>query len=326
MNTNTIAIGIVSFERGQVTQRCIDSIRSTIKLPYHIYIADNGSRTEETKNKLKTWEQQSDISLIRLESNLGPSAGRNAVLKMAIGQNHVFAMLDNDIIVLDGWDSSALNAIQEGFDIVQPKLLSLNTKSVIRGPTRPWKKSIHIHPEYIGRGSSRYAPEINHRKRVELFGGTKIIRTRVFEVIGWYDPHIWVGEDYDLAFRASAAGFAACYEPKCEMIHDHPFDLDYEQIRGNPKNHLVSHIYMWEKHSRALLSPSSIKLYYYLVKRDKTLFIRRKATVENILERVLRKIIVYYFRQKYGEIWKSYNEAEIAVNKLKLELKINVII
>ena len=46
MRTGQLAIGVISCERGAITQRCLDFIRSCTVAPYHIYVVDNGSRSE----------------------------------------------------------------------------------------------------------------------------------------------------------------------------------------------------------------------------------------------------------------------------------------
>src|SRR5262249_37853345 len=121
---NQIAIGLVSFERGKLTQRCIDSIRQTSKTPYHIYIIDNESRCETTKLYLHRWRQERDITLEVLDRNYGPATARNRIIEIAGEHHEIFAILDNDIIALNGWDVAARACLSDGFDVVQPKLLN----------------------------------------------------------------------------------------------------------------------------------------------------------------------------------------------------------
>src|SRR5262245_165492 len=117
-----LAVGVVSCGRGALTQRCLDSVRRFTHLGFHVYLVDNGSRDADTLNRLPMWEQDPDITLIRLPENVGPSAARNIIVNRAIERFAAIAMLDNDIAVCEGWDRGALAAFDAGFDAVQPKL------------------------------------------------------------------------------------------------------------------------------------------------------------------------------------------------------------
>jgi GT2 family glycosyltransferase len=323
-HSEAMAIGIVSYERPRITQRCIDSIRATSKIPYHIYIADNGSPSQMTKYQLAIWEKQEDITVIRLDMNKGPAGGRNPILDMVSDRHEVIAMLDNDCIVLNGWDSSAGEAIAAGCDVVCPKLLETDMQTVQRGPTRPWPGEETVHPEYIGRGGSRYAPEVNNRQKIDLFPGTAIFKTSVFRRVGFYDANLWIAEDYDLSFRATAAGICICYEPECEIVHDHVFDMEYEKVRTDPSKSLISHIVMWGKHRKLLLSPSSLRLYHYLVKNNVPMWTTKKRGAGNLIARIRRRALGEYFCRRYGEVWASKEEGARITEKIISEKIVNI--
>jgi GT2 family glycosyltransferase len=280
--------------------------------PYHIYLVDNGSRSETTKSYLDRWEGERDVTVRRLDSNHGPPAARNLILDMAGGGHEVFAMLDNDIVVLDGWDRAIEPAFSEGFSVVQPKLLNPDRETVGLGPTRAWPVNWLVHPQYFGRGASRNAPEVSERRTVDTFGGTAIIHRKVLEATGGYDNRIWVGDDYDLAYRATAAGFVACYEPSCEMVHDHGYDFEYDQMRYDPLRALVSHALLWEKHKRLLLPHSDVKFYLYLVENDRPMFIPHKSGWDAFFARAWRRAVRSYFYRRYGEVWPSREAGERA--------------
>ena len=148
-----IAVGIVSFERGELTRRCIDSVRScTRQGNYHIFLVDNGSRTDSTKKVLTWCRTLDDVSVRVLKKNHGPSYARNIILKMVTRKFPLIAFLDNDIVALPGWDDAALKAMEGGADLIQPKLLNRDGKTVERGPTRSRNNSLLANPEYLGIG------------------------------------------------------------------------------------------------------------------------------------------------------------------------------
>lgn len=316
MRTDQLAICVISCERGAITQRCLDSIRSCTVAPYHIYIVDNGSRSKTTRPYLDQWEGQRDVTLRRLDSNRGEPAARNHILDMAGGRHEVFAMLDNDIVVLDGWDRAIEPALSDGFSVVQPKILNPDRETVDRGPTRAWPGNWLAHPEYIGSGAPRNAPEVSARRTVEIFGTAPVIHRKVFEAIGRYDDQLWVSCDYDLCYRAAAAGFAACYEPSCEMVHDHGYDFEYDQMRFDPLGALVSHALLWEKHKRLLLPHSAVRFYLYLVENNRPMFIPHKSRWDAFFARAWRRAVRGYFDRRYGEVWPSREAGERATEDL----------
>jgi GT2 family glycosyltransferase len=318
---NCLAIGIVSFERPRLTQRCIDSIREAAQVPYRIYIADNGSASAEARSFMARWEEDKDVILVRLGTNGGPSAGRNAVLDAMEARHEFVAMLDNDVIVLSNWDTAALQALGEGYDVVCPKLLSADLRRVDRGPTRPWPERWLVHPEYVGRGCDRHDPLIASRTEVEVFPGVAIFRTSVFDRAGRYDPGIWIAEDYELAFRAAAAGVRICYEPTCEIVHDHGFDPTYEKARHDPEREVKAHLLFWQKHGKLLLSPSALRFYCHLVEKAEPMWIPKTGRFDKIGTRLWRRIVRQYYQRRYGEVWSSLSEGEAVTAEIRARIE-----
>jgi GT2 family glycosyltransferase len=311
----SLAIGVVSFERGALTQRLLDSLAETTETSYHVFVADNGSTEARTRTLLTSWETRPDTTVIRLQSNTGPSGGRNAILERAGAGFDAIAMLDNDIVALPGWDAAALGALARGYDAVAPKLLTLDRTVVDRGPMRAWKEGFLLHPQYLGRGASRHAPEVTERCEVPIVGGTAVFRADVFRRAGFYDPRVWIGEDYELAYRARAAGFRFCYEPSCELVHDHPYEPSYEQVRVDPRRSLASHYAIWKRHRRLLLSPASLWLHGRVVGSNEPMFLERRLAPLPLYRRVRRRAWRWYASRSLGEVWSSEEEGARATER-----------
>jgi GT2 family glycosyltransferase len=317
-----LAVGIVSCGRGALTQRCLDSIRSFTRTAFHIYLVDNGSRDAGTLSRLQQWEQDVDITVIRLSENLGPSAARNLILKRTADRFQTIAMLDNDIVVRDEWDGTALAALEAGFDAVQPKLLEPDGRTVDRGPTRARQQRWLLNPEYLHRGVARDAAEVARRMPVPTFGGTAIVRSAVYRTTGGYDPGIWVGEDYEFALRAVENGCRICYEPRCEMIHDHIYDAEYDAVRSDISRQLASHLMVWDLHRKLSLSPFTLHFYLDLLRRREPLFLPRAArwSPSGIAQRVERRLRQRLFRLQYSDVWESAAAGERATEKVRAAL------
>jgi GT2 family glycosyltransferase len=317
-----LAVGIVSCSRGALTQRCLDSVRKFSQTGFHIFLVDNGSRDRDTLSRLKAWESEPDVTFVRLSENLGPAAARNVIVDSAASRYHAIAMLDNDIVVCEGWDRAALAALDAGFDAVQPKLLAADGRTVDRGPTRPRQQSWLLNPEYLHRGARRDAAEVNQRTGLSMFGGTAVVRSEVYRNTGGYDPRIWVNEDHEFALRAVNNGCRICYEPRCEMIHDHIFDPEYDAVRSDLCRQLVSHLVIWDLHQKLSLSPHTLHFHLHLYLRHEPLFLPRAGrwSASGIARRVERRIRQRLFRLRYPDVWASADEGERATERLRAAL------
>lgn len=312
MPPETLAIGVISFDRAALTRACIDSLDAHTTRPFHLVVADNGSRDPAAARLLDDLEKRSRTTVVRLGSNRGPSAGRNAIITSLPGDTDVLAFLDNDAKALPRWDEGIREALSAGFDIVQPKLLEPDGTTVQRGPTRRWPQPFLVHPEYIGTGLDRSAPEVSQRVEVEHFGGTVAMRRQVIAAVGSYDERLWFGEDYDYAFRARSAGFRACYEPSSELIHDHVFDPRYEAVRSNVDRELAAHIVLWQKHRRLMLGPDKLAMICWLLEHDEPLFLERSWRPASVFRRLRRRIVqkrIYSSRRSY---WTTEEEGASA--------------
>jgi GT2 family glycosyltransferase len=317
-----LAVGIISCGRGALTQHCLDSLRSVTRTAFHIYLVDNGSRDPETLGRLRVWERESDVTVIRVPENLGPSAARNLILERVVDQYQKIAFLDNDVVVCDGWDSAALAALDAGFDAVQPKILQPDGITVDRGPTRTRPEPWLMNPEYLHRGVARHAAEVSQRMIVPVTGVAAVVRSALYREVGGYDPRIWVGEDYELSLRAVRKGFRTCYEPRCEMIHDHAYDPAYDAVRSDIVRQLTSHLVLWDLHHKLSLSPYVLHFLLHLYLRGDPLFLPgdSKWSPSGIARRVERRMRQRVFRLRYSDVWKSAAAGARATEELRAAL------
>src|SRR5262245_42943293 len=158
----TLAVGVVSLDRATLTRRCIESL-DAVSASLHLVVADNGSSEPDALHLLDELERRPNTTVIRLGRNLGPAAGKNAILDHLPEGIDAIAFAGNDIIFLPGWDRVARAALTEGWDVVQPKLLLGGGERVQRGPTRPWPEDYLVDPQYLGIGADRNAPEVSER-------------------------------------------------------------------------------------------------------------------------------------------------------------------
>ena len=316
MNPARLAVVIVSFERGELTRRCIESVRREATVDYHIFLVDNGSRGEATRPLLDQWEREADITLIRLPENLGPSSGRNHALRRIDASFSHIALLDNDIVALPGWDRAAIDALDGEFDLIQPKLLEADLLRVERGPNVARSGGLDANPHFIGRGAARNAPEVSRRGPCEIVGTGIVMRREVYERVGELDDRLQIGEDFDYSYRARALGFRLGYVPECELIHDHGFDLGYDQERSRVEKYLRAHLILWQKHGKALLSPAYLCWYSWLHFHDEPMYLPPGSRLRTLPQRLRRRWARWRCMNRHANVWGSREEADGATAEL----------
>ena len=321
--TLQVAIGVVSFERAKVTRHCIESIAACTPADrYRLYLVDNGSRSADVVQLLQWCRQRPEIIVQVLDTNYGPAHARNCILQMIGTSADVVVFLDNDIIALEGWLQAGLAALEAGADLVQPKLLHRDGRTVERGPTRVRADPLAANPEYLGIGLDTDDPLVNLAGEAAIVGTAGIARRDVFDKVGVYDARLHIGEDFDLSYRARAAGLRLRYAPECALIHDHGFDLAYDQERGRLEKYLTAHVVFWRKHQKALLSPRYLQWYAWLHAHGEPMYMPLTQRWRTVARRLRRRWVRRWCMMRYPNHWQSLDRAEAATQALAHRLGI----
>lgn len=315
-----LAIVIISFRRAAMTARCISSLRATTTLPYRVFLVDNGSADPSTTDLLSRLERSADLTLLRLPRNLGPSAGRNAVLQHLPRDYNVVALFDNDIVALPGWDRAAVRALECGADLIQPKLLKSDGITLERGPNRPNPSPFAINPEFIGCGLLADDPSVSAEEDASIVG-TPVLHRVVIDRIGFFDERLQVGEDYDFSFRAREAGFVLRYAPECVLIHDHGFDIEYEQERALVDKYLLAHVVLWRRWRKALLSPAYLHWYNWLHLRREPMYLPSDRHWSIAHRRLWRRLVRYWLMHRHANDWNSAVALDRETERLAAQLE-----
>ncbi|MFI5395131.1 MAG: glycosyltransferase [Candidatus Binatia bacterium] len=94
-----VSIVMLTYNRLDLTQRAVSSLRETTRQPYELIIVDNGS-TDGTHTYLDALERQG-VRVIRNSTNRGVAAGWNQGLRVATGD--CLMVLNNDVMVSGDW-------------------------------------------------------------------------------------------------------------------------------------------------------------------------------------------------------------------------------
>jgi GT2 family glycosyltransferase len=193
------SIIIPTYNRLDLLQRCIASIRQYTAIPYEIIVVDNAS-TDGTAE----WCRREKLTFISLPRNLGFPIACNKGLRLSSGDTLV--LLNNDTIVTPNWLSNMSAALDSSMDIgiVGPVTNHASGSQQINYPFEDITEFQRIAAEVNVSDSTKW-------KRVErIVGICFVLRRSLMETIGLLDERFSPGhyEDDDFCLRARLHGFS----------------------------------------------------------------------------------------------------------------------
>jgi GT2 family glycosyltransferase len=208
-----VSIVMLSWNAPQFTKLALDSIRAYTTGDYEVIVVDNGSN-EETVQWLQTL---SAVRVIYNPVNRGYAGGNNQAMAAASGEYVV--LLNNDVIVTEGWLEDLLSAFDRipGLGVSAPRSNKIAGDQIVLDANYDTLEQMH-----------RYAAERRRRFRRHGYmtdraiGLCLCIDRRVIDEIGGIDERFGVGnfEDDDFCLRVRAAGYGIHV---CDDVFIHHF-------------------------------------------------------------------------------------------------------
>lgn len=191
-----VSIVLVSYNEGQLTKNCVDSIRQNVTLPYEIIVVDNQSKPET----LAVLEQIPDILLIKNNRNAGFPAGCNSGLAVAAGDLVWF--LNNDTIVPPGSLERMAELLMSDDTIGMVGPVTNRINGVQQIPV-DYTEDAGILP-FAARIRREYANQT--QRMIRLVGFSMLMRKATLDELGGLDERMGIGtfEDDDLSLRLVA--------------------------------------------------------------------------------------------------------------------------
>lgn len=201
-----ITVIVPARDRPDLLDRCLSSLGGDLP----VVVVDDGS--EDPASVADVCERHG-ARLLRLRRNRGPGAARNHALA-AVGTELV-AFVDSDCTVGEGW---------------LPRLTSL-FEDVELGAVAPriQRRGGRTDRTVLARFAAAHSPldmgpersEVGPVHRVRYTPTAALVARR--EALGeGFDPGLRVGEDVDLVWRLTDAGWGIRFEPSVTVWHDEP--------------------------------------------------------------------------------------------------------
>lgn len=221
-NKPLISIIIPAFNAKNTIEKCLNSLRNLKYENREIIIIDDGSK-DSTCEFLR---EQNDIILIETE-NQGPSRARN--LGILIAKGEYIAFTDSDCIVHQDW----LDELYTGFEKAISLLSSINEKSQIAAvggnqlspiddtnfgkKVQHFLKKIGVVADYIKKDNVKNIYEVKHNPTCNV-----LYRKSALIDAGFFNEHLWPGEDLEIDYILKKRGYKFFYNPKAIVYHYRP--------------------------------------------------------------------------------------------------------
>ncbi len=215
----TVAIILVNWNSFDVTNDCIESLKSIDYTSYSIVVVDNGSVDGSGDQLLQL---HPEIVLIKSETNQGFTGGNNLGFEYSLKHGFDYSMmLNNDTFVEPNFLSALINYMegQPSVGIIQPRIQFNHNRSVL------WNGGSYYH-KWLGflytKGFNKL-PSAAHLqiKEVDWVTGCAFLtRNAILRRTGLLAQNMFIySEDVDLSFRIKALGFKLVYHPDAVIYH-----------------------------------------------------------------------------------------------------------
>lgn len=207
--TPKVSVAVANYNAARFISAAVRSALQQTLQDIEVIIVDDCS----TDNSLEVLDQLAGederVRVVRLAHNGGPSAARNAALRLARGC--WFAVLDSDdLFAPERLEHLIHIAEQMGADIISDNLLVFDDGFPTRG-------SLHL----ANPGPGRWLSLPDYLKETRMFGGgleygflkPVMNRQRLHTLMIEYDEGLRIAEDDDLILRAMLAGMTYWLEP-----------------------------------------------------------------------------------------------------------------
>jgi len=296
-----LAIGILNYKTYEKTIECVESIISTCKQDFEIFIIDNNSPNESMKVLREKYNEDSKIFLIENKSNEGFARGNQKLLKFIEAKNkHEYIVIsNNDIIFLEDSIQQLIDPLisNENAVIVGPKIYSLNgdVQESSRSEHVNWLEGYGLYSVYNLLNKKKYDRDVKKIIKVTSVSGCCFaVNKKNFRKIGYFDTNTFLFyEENILAFKAEEKLFETYFNPKSKIIHAHGATTGKENLFTETEL-IKSSIYYWKNY-----------------RSSKAFFI-----IGMILSNFLKNNIKYFiFRSIEGDIKKYWKDNKLLLFK-----------
>ncbi|MEA2690555.1 MAG: hypothetical protein QOD51_3162 [Candidatus Eremiobacteraeota bacterium] len=209
------SIVMLSWNAAEYTRIAVESIRAHTRYPHEIIVVDNGSEAP-TLAVLDELERDCGVRVVRNGRNLGFGQGMN--VGMAHARGDVVVILNNDVVVTDGWLEDLVGALETRRTVgcTAPRSNKVASEQIlnVQYPDLPAMHQLAAQRRRTLRGRGYVAQRV--------VGFCLCLDREVIDAVGGFDPLYGIGnyEDDDFCVRVRGAGWQIFV---CDDVFIHHF-------------------------------------------------------------------------------------------------------
>lgn len=198
---------ILALDRVAETEAAIRSALAQTGVSRHVFVVDQGSRTENLARLTGVMAGREDATLVELDGNFGVAGGRNR--GTALGHGRVIVGLDNDAEFAD--DTTLARAVA-ALD-ADPALAAIGCRILVHATGEDDLSSWGYPRSLLPRAGGEF-------DAVTFVGAGHAIRRAAWDACGGYDAALFFcWEEFDFCLRAIALGWRIRYRGDIAIRH-----------------------------------------------------------------------------------------------------------
>lgn len=224
-----LSVVIVNYNVKYFLEQCLHSVQKALKnIPAEVFVVDNNS-VDGSCSLVR--EKFPDVCLIENKTNYGFSFANNQAIRIAEGE--YILLLNPDTVVEEDTFEKVLAFMDRHPDAGGLGVKMIDGKGNFlpeskRGLPTPWVAFYKIfgisrlfpHSKKFGKYHVTYLDESKIHEVDILAGAFMLVRKSVVDRIGLLDEDFFMyGEDIDLSYRITRAGYKNYYFPETAIIH-----------------------------------------------------------------------------------------------------------
>lgn len=244
----TVTVGFVPRERFSVAAECLQRIYDFTEIPFNLVVVDCNIPQVYQWQIHRLLEGKSNAKIIHTNHYLLPNQSRNLVIRET--KNEFLCLIENDVLVNEGWLSHLIHACEEHpAEVAVPLVLErLGHFEKVHfddrlGQVKTVQTSDGIKLKIVPRNTPKEEDRSANRRSIEfLETHCMLFRTEVFNHVGEFDESITAQEEVDLSLALYQGKVPVVFEPKSVVTFlppppVYPDERDYYYLKWNPETY-----------------------------------------------------------------------------------------
>ncbi|NWJ51533.1 MAG: glycosyltransferase family 2 protein [Bacteroidetes bacterium] len=224
-----LSVIIVSYNVKYYLEQCLSSLLRALEgIESEVFVVDNHSDDDSVKMVSSRFPS---VYLIANNENLGFSKASNQAIKLSHGE--YILILNPDTLIEEDALHKAISFMDKQSDAGGLGVKMINGQGKFlpeskRGLPTPWAafckmsnlSKLFPHSRIFNQYQLGFLPENEINKVDVLAGAFMMLKKTILDTIGYLDEDFFMyGEDIDLSYRITQAGFSNYYFPSSRIIH-----------------------------------------------------------------------------------------------------------